>query len=393
MRKSNRQTKGVPGINKAKKGNDMRSDQLVQEAIETMTSIVRLSSTSGHEENVRSYIENRLRQWDIAFQVDQVGNLIARIPANQVDDDVPPLLLNAHMDRVPNGLGCDPVISDDGWMSSDGTTNLGADDAAGITIILLGIEHLLSEDLPHAPILLLFTVQEEIGLVGARSFDYASWGVHEGMIFDNADAPGVVIERGSGYIAFDAVIKGIGGHPAKDLSSTASAIEIFRRVRQATGELDEGNTRISFGTISGGTARNAIADECRIEGEIRTQLDADDQKRLCEEMERDFAEAARSLGGSAEVRFKTLAANYHVNLEEPLAQAFRSACEQHGYPFATASTFVASDANALRSGLNVFTVSTGVVNEHSVAEKVQIEPIADLVPVLISVLTSYRSKN
>ena len=61
-----------------------------------------------------------------------------------------PLLLNAHMDRVPPGLGCEPVIRDE-RMYSDGATNLGADDSAGIAIILLTVEKLLEGNLPHEP--------------------------------------------------------------------------------------------------------------------------------------------------------------------------------------------------------------------------------------------------
>src|SRR5205823_12899612 len=113
-----------------------------------------------------------------------------------------PLLLNAHMDRVPPGLGHQPILRD-GILYSDGTTNLGADDAAGIVIILEVVRRTLEQQLPHPPLILLFTVQEEAGLCGASGFDSAPWHVADGIVFDNAFEPGVVVSTGAAYEAFD----------------------------------------------------------------------------------------------------------------------------------------------------------------------------------------------
>ena len=47
---------------------------------------------------------------------------------------------------------------------TDGTTLLGADDKAGIAIILQAVEELLAEKAPHGKICLGFTPDEEIGM-------------------------------------------------------------------------------------------------------------------------------------------------------------------------------------------------------------------------------------
>jgi tripeptide aminopeptidase len=60
------------------------------------------------------------------------GNLIARFKGNI---NVPPLLLNAHMDTVEPGRGVVPVLKD-GVFTSDGTTILGADDKSAIAVLL-----------------------------------------------------------------------------------------------------------------------------------------------------------------------------------------------------------------------------------------------------------------
>ncbi len=55
-------------------------------------------------------------------------------------------------------------------ITSDGTTILGADDKAGIAEILTMTERLIHEEIPHGPISIAFTPDEEIGS-GAEYFD------------------------------------------------------------------------------------------------------------------------------------------------------------------------------------------------------------------------------
>src|SRR5579872_214994 len=99
----------------------MSLEHITQSLIE----LVGIPSTSGHEEHIRAYLERRLASLGILPQVDAGGNLIAALPG-----EGRPLMLNAHMDRVPPGRGHQPAIRG-GIMYSDGSTNLGADDAAG----------------------------------------------------------------------------------------------------------------------------------------------------------------------------------------------------------------------------------------------------------------------
>src|SRR6185312_7500465 len=124
----------------------------------TLLEIVGIPSISGHEEQVRTYLEHRLSDLGVAYQVDEAGNLIGLLSG-----EGKPLLLNAHMDRVPPGRGHQPVLRD-GILYSDGTTNLGADDAAGIAIILEVLTRVIQRQLPHPPLIVVFTVQEEVGL-------------------------------------------------------------------------------------------------------------------------------------------------------------------------------------------------------------------------------------
>jgi tripeptide aminopeptidase len=365
----------------------MQTDR-VQRVLATMTALVGLPSTSHHEDAVRDLLRQRMLAAGYAPTEDASGNLIVPIPGAPGREDETPLLLNAHMDRVPPGLACVPVVRD-GELFGDGQTNLGADDAAGITIILLALDLLHERALAHAPLVLLFTVGEEVGLLGARAFDPAPWRVQEGIIFDNAGDPGVVVTRGAAYHAFDAVLRGRSGHPGKDLAGTASAIAMFQHLALPLGSHDDGATRLSIGQISGGTARNAIPAEVRVGGELRTLLDDAGQARWLDAIRTAFTEAAASQGGTAEVAFDPHGAAYVVDEQEPLVQAFRQAWEARGFPFRTMATFVGSDANALRDRLRVFTVSTGAQDEHTLAEHIALAPLVEMIEATVTVLSQY----
>lgn len=356
----------------------------------TMVELVSRPSVTGHEEQARDYVWERLLLLGLEPQTDAAGNLIARVPAiPAARDGESPLLLNAHLDRVPPGLAHYPRIAD-GIMRSDGETNLGADDAAGVAIILAVVEALRERGTPHPPLLLLFTVGEEVGLVGAKAFDPEPWGAREGIVFDNAGEAGIVVTRGATYIAFDVAISGAGGHPGKRLEGAVSAIEIFRRAQYPVGSLDGDTTRISVGSVTAGSARNAVPRELRALGEIRTLADDAGRDALMAQVAASFTEAAKALGGSAEVTFDSHCDSYEVAEDEPLLLAWRAAIEARGGEYRTMTTFIGSDASALRRHANVFTVSTGVMDEHTVEEWVPLAPLAELVETTVDLLTRWR---
>ena len=359
---------------------------------QTHVELAGIPSVSGDEGRVRDYIRDRLEQrLGLTTQADAAGNLIARMPGSPVTRDAEePLLLNAHMDRVPPGRGHTPVVKDS-ILRSDGTTNLGADDSAGIAVILHAVEELHWHNAPHPPLLLLFTTGEEVGLTGAKAFDPAPWGAHEGIVFDNAGEAGEVVTCAATYIAFDVLLRGSGGHPGKRLEGTASAVEMFRRAGYPSGVLDGDTSRVSIGRIEGGTARNAVPRELRALGEARTLLEGAERARLLERIERAFVEAAQSLGGSAEVAFDAHCDGYMVAEDEPLLLAYAEVLARHGESLRTITTFIGSDASALRPHTRVFTVSTGAMDEHTSDEWIALVPLTRLTERTIELLSTYRA--
>lgn len=347
----------------------MSSDRLLATLIE----LVGIPSTSGHEEQVRDYLAVKLGVLGLETSVDAAGNLTATLPG--VGE---PILLNAHMDRVPPGLGHQPILRD-GVLYSNGTTNLGADDAAGIAIILETLTRVVEQHIPHPPIVAVFTVQEEAGMCGANGFDAATYQVTQGIVFDNAFEPGVVVSQGAAYEAFDVVIKGRTGHPGKDLSHTVNAIDIFRAANYPHGSLNNDQARILVGRIHGGNARNAIPDTVSIEGELRSYEPPEARQRYMHALTNAFTEAAQRLGGQAEITFHPHSSGYAISENEPLLNVYRTVLTERGEPLRLRPTFIGSDASGFRPAVKAFTISTGVINEHSVDECVAVAPLEQLV--------------
>jgi tripeptide aminopeptidase len=237
----------------------------------------------------------------------------------------------------------------------------------------------LAHNLPHPPLVIVFTVQEEAGLCGANGFDASAWHVQDGIVFDNAFAAGIVVSQGSAYEAFDVTITGRTGHPGKDLASTINAIDIFRTTEYPHGSLADDQTRINIGRISGGSARNAIPDRVTLEGEMRSFESESTRQAYKKAIRAGFEDTAQRFGGHVEVTFKTYSNGYTLDTDEPLLQTYQRVLAQRGKELELKPTFIGSDTSGFRPAINAFTVSTGVMNEHSVEEYVALEPLEQLV--------------
>jgi tripeptide aminopeptidase len=353
----------------------------------TLIELVGISSTTGHEEHIRLYLEKQLAHLGLRVTTDVAGNLIGLLPASEESASIRsrPLMLNAHMDRVPPGLGHQPVLRD-GVLYSDGTTNLGADDAAGIVIILEVLRQLIEHGLSHPPLVVVFTVQEEVGLVGASAFDSAAWDAAEGIVFDNAFEAGAVVSRGATYLAFDVELTGRTGHPGKDLYTTVSVIDIFRDAAYPRGSLADDQTRILVSRIQAGSARNAVPAAAHIEGELRSHESPDARERYMLAIREAFEQAAQQHGGSASVTFIPHCASYSIDEHDPLLATYRAVLERRGEALAMHPSFIGSDTSAFRPRVKTFTLSTGVMREHSTEEYVELASLHQIAQDTLQVL-------
>jgi len=354
----------------------------------TFIDLTAIDAPSKNEGAISAYVTSRLGKLGLEVSKDEKGNVLGYLSG--VGE---PILLNAHLDRVPPGKGHTPIIDGD-VVRSDGTTNLGSDDTAGVTIILEALSQVQNRKITHPPLVIAFTVEEEIGLWGAKALDLSKHQLQSGIVYDNAFEAGTVVSQGAAYVAIDLEIKGKSTHPGKDLTAGVNVIEIFRKAEFAIGEADNGQTRINMGTLNAGVARNSVPDKLTAQVEIRSFLDETALTQKVNGFQEIFAAAAKNQGGTVNFKANKLAVAYKVDPKEPLLRAYRDVVEKRGGKFEMKETFIASDTNALRGerGLHVFTVSTGVLNEHSSEETVKLSDMELLTKDLVSLLELLGSK-
>ncbi|WP_062050458.1 M20/M25/M40 family metallo-hydrolase [Bacillus sp. JCM 19034] len=156
--------------------------------------LLMIPGASGNEGRIRKYVMDKLSPCMDHLTVDQAGNVLAeKTYRNGLG---PTILLNAHLDTVYElEEGRNIIKNGTVWSSSKGI--LGADDRAGVAVILHLVEHLYHSSF-NGKVKVIFTVEEECGLVGASKVDdYFLWGTDGAIVVDRRGNGDIVTSCGS----------------------------------------------------------------------------------------------------------------------------------------------------------------------------------------------------
>ena len=232
--------------------------------VRTFTDLVRIDSPSGEEAAIADVLTTRLANLGFTVSRDTYNNVIASEPGDS------PILLSAHMDTVEPGRGVNPLIDGD-VIRTDGSTILGGDCKAGLSVILEALESLQGDGASRRPVEIALTREEEIGLVGAKNLDFSMLRAKQAVVFDG-EGPAYQVTTGSPtYIAFDIDVTGRAAHAGVEPEKGISAIQIAAEmiVQMRLGRLDA-NTTFNVGNIEGGSVRNAVPEHASLRGETRS---------------------------------------------------------------------------------------------------------------------------
>lgn len=192
-----------------------------------------------------------------AVRLTDTGFVIATIPATVAGADLPRIGLLAHVDTAPDfsGTGVKPIVHrsydgspitlpddpaqvlapadnpylalkvGDDIITASGTTLLGADDKAGVAIIMTVAEELLAHpEIPHGEIRICFTPDEEIG-TGITHLDVHELGVDFAYTLDGGQAGKLVYETFSADKAV-VTITGVAAHPGAAHGKLVNALHL-----------------------------------------------------------------------------------------------------------------------------------------------------------------------
>lgn len=208
--------------------------------------------------NLCRMLEEECREMGLAdVHLDEFGILMATVPAT-VSHSAPVIALSAHVDTSPetSGTNVQPVVHPNYQggdivlpgdpsrvirvsenpaleelhgatiVTTDGTTLLGADDKAGVAVIMSAAAHLVAHpEIPHGAIRLCFTCDEEIGR-GVDHLDFKRLGAVCAYTLDGDGAGQVDCETFSADGAV-VTVTGVNIHPSIGRGKMVNAIRIL----------------------------------------------------------------------------------------------------------------------------------------------------------------------
>jgi dipeptidase D len=248
------------------------------EILKWFEEITKIPRCSKNEDAICNWLINWARDNNFGVKTDSVNNVLITVPGTAGYENSPAVVIQGHVDMVcektpdsDHDFTKDPIklVYDGDWLTADRTT-LGADNGIAIAMAMTAA---LADDIPHPPLELLFTVDEETGLTGASSLEP---GFLEGKILINVDSEdegyftvgcaGGINTNQTVPFAFAAVpgdYKAVkimaggmkGGHSGIDINAEkANAIKVLALA------LETLKAKVDFrlAAFTGGTAHNAI---------------------------------------------------------------------------------------------------------------------------------------
>ncbi len=248
--------------------------QAVWELFEGITGVPRCSSK---EQRIRAWVKDWADRRGIGCKEDQRGNLLLRRDASEGRQQMPVLVLQAHLDMVcaktadcPVDFDRDPIpVQVRGEVVASQGTTLGADNGIGVALALAALG---DPALKRGPLEVLLTVGEEVGFVGA--FGLVP-GFFTGKYLLNLDSEelGLItigtaggeytdymlpatLRKAAGSTAVRLSVEGLaGGHSGIHIH--LPRLNAIRLIVQALEELGKA-TELRISRLEGGTATNAI---------------------------------------------------------------------------------------------------------------------------------------
>jgi tripeptide aminopeptidase len=366
----------IGGINLVK----VNQERLINDFFE----LVKIDSETGNEANIAKILKQRFTDLGVdVFEDDTMeqtghgaGNLICTWKGNKIDVD--PIYFTSHMDTVVPGQGIQPAIQD-GYIVSDGTTILGADDKAGLAAIFESIRTIKEEGLEHGDIQFVITVGEESGLVGAKALDRSLIHAKYGYAIDSNGDVGDIVVAAPTQAKISAVVKGKTAHAGVAPENGISAITLAAKAisKMPLGRIDN-ETTANIGRFEGGKQTNIVVDHVEILAEARSLVPEKMEKQV-KKMKNAFESAAEEHGGSVDVDVKVMYPGFKQQAGDEVVEVARNAAKAIGRESKLEQSGGGSDANIIAEfGIPTVNLAVGYEEIHTTSERI---PVTELVKI------------
>lgn len=355
--------------------------------VEIFKEVAVIPAMSGTERNMADYIHAFLRRIGLSSSEDTTNTLWDGNAGNVhcVIGTGGNFIMSAHMD-TPRPTKDTKVVVDSEKITSDGTTALGVDNRAGVTLLLYTLEKAMREQMPMKDATVVFTTCEETTLGGSLNIPLSP-DITMGFVFDSSLRPGNFVRESCGAIAFTARLVGKAAHsgiaPEKGIHALRAAATAVARMNM--GRIDE-TTTINVGMMQGGEGVNVIPALAVVEGEVRS-MDWSKIETLTEEVRQTFAAAAEEYGATLEFHARWDFAPYNILADEPVFYGIATAIERAGLMPVPHVSWGGSDANSFNQrGIRSVNIGIGAQNPHANTEFIYLEDFQQAADIALEVL-------
>jgi tripeptide aminopeptidase len=347
----------------------------------TFLELLRLNAPSRREKPVAAYVKTALREVADEWSEDRAGRSIGGNANNLVfrlrgaHPTAPGLVLLSHMDTV------EPTprirLERRGTVvRTDGSTVLGADDKAGVAVMIEAARTLARRRRRYSMLEFVFSVAEEIGLLGVEHLDYGLIEGRLGLVLDSNTPVGSIVTAAPSSDRIEVRIRGRKAHagvePEKGINAIAVAAKAVARLRQ--GRLDE-ETTANIGVIEGGTATNIVPDETLVQGEARS-FSEQKLSRWVGHATRCFLRAAEAASAEAQIETTRAFTTFNVPRKHPLVRAVARGARAVGRRPTYLRSGGGSDANVFNGhGITSIVLGLGYKNPHTKQESIDLVEI------------------
>jgi tripeptide aminopeptidase len=349
---------------------------------DTFAALCRIPSPFGHEQALAAHVAAELERMGLAVERDARGNLLCRL-AGRAEHA---LLLCGHMDTVEVEGAIEPVVVDGGWENARAAI-LGADNKAALAVMLELARRAAVEGAPVG-LELLFTVEEENALSGAKAFDATRLRARFGYVFDHATPIGDIVLASPTYYRVAADFHGRAAHagirPEDGRSAILAAALTVAAMPQ--GRLDD-ETTANVGSIRGGVgSTNVVPERCRLLAEARS-LEGDRVEEVVARMIDAVHDGAAAAECDVDVVAEKLFVGYRQRPASPPVVAAESALRACGYEPRRIATGGGSDANALvAQGFPCVNLANGTERNHEPTERVSVAALEGMLDVALALV-------
>ena len=370
-------------------------------ATNLVTKLLVIPGKSGEEAEVAAFIRGELCRAGVPMAnlrtdsaqrrtllAGDTGNLICKLPGTIRR---PRRLLMAHMDTVPICLDSQPVRQGNWVRSGHPDRGIGADDRAGVAVVLFAALEILRQKIPHPPLTFCWTIQEEIGLHGARCLNHQLLGRPRlAFNWDGGASDKLTIGATSGYrmeIRVYGLASHAGGAPEMGVSAVSIAsIAIADLVAKGWhGDIQKGRKKgtSNVGYFCGGEATNVVTDYVELKAEARSH-DQVFLRRIVREIEQAFRRAVTKvtnvMGDRGRVEFSGRLdyEAFCLPADDPSLLVAEKAIRTLGKTPVRAIANGGLDANWMtQRGIPTVTMGCGQVNQHMVSEALDLTNFQD----------------